>query len=78
LYLFLLLRSRCGKHNKNGIGIRIQNYGGAGAGGEVSTQFGEWPHMCAILERKDGKNHYVCGGSVIDSGIILTAAHCVE
>ncbi len=68
--------SKCGKHNKNGIGVRIQNYGGSG--GEFSTQFGEWPHMCAILEKKKGKNVYVCGGSIIDEGIIMTAAHCVE
>lgn len=65
--------SRCGTHNANGIGVRIQNdpyY--------ATTQFGEWPHMCAILEDKDDKNLYVCGGSLIAPDVVLTAAHCVE
>jgi kallikrein len=66
-------RSRCGKHNPNGIGIRIVN-----GNAEASTQFGEWPHMCAVLEEKGGKNLYVCGGSLIADGIVMTAAHCVD
>lgn len=66
-------KSRCGTHNQDGIGVRIQNdrY-------KATTQFGEWPHMCAILEDKDDKNLYVCGGSLIAPDVILTAAHCVE
>merc|ERR1712012_1345392 len=45
--------------------------------------FGEWPHMCAILEETlvDGagetQKQFQCGASLIDTGIVLTAAHCL-
>ena len=64
--------SRCGRHNANGIGVRIQNIYGA------STQFGEWPHHCAVLEDDDDKNLYVCGASLVGPSTVMTAAHCVE
>ncbi len=65
--------SRCGRHNANGIGLRIQNNPLA-----ATTQFGEWPHMCAVLEEKNDKNLYVCGASLIADDLVMTAAHCVE
>ena len=43
------------------------------------TQFGEWPHTCAVSERgRNGKWQFVAGASLIDEGIVLTAAHKVE
>ena len=38
--------SRCGQHHYGGIGVRIQN-----SKEEAGTQFGEWPNMCAVLNR---------------------------
>ena len=38
--------SRCGQRHYGGIGVRIQN-----SKEESGTQFGEWPHMCAVLNR---------------------------
>ena len=46
--------------------------------GDGTTQFGEWPHMCAVLEVKGDQNLYVGGASLIDAGIVLTAAHKVQ
>merc|ERR1712142_1305146 len=39
-------KSRCGRRNSYGLGVRIQNYQ------DDEAQFGEWPHMCAILRRE--------------------------
>lgn len=65
-------KSRCGRHNVHGIGVRITLTENA------TTQFGEWPHMCAVLENRDGANHFVCGASLIDDAVIMTSAHYMQ
>merc|ERR1739844_300738 len=75
---------KCGRRNLNGLGVRIQGFT------ESESQFGEWPHMCAVLHEKpieqeggySGEpqtgNLYQCGGSLIAPGVILPAAPCVD
>jgi secreted trypsin-like serine protease len=68
---------QCGSRNTGGVDVRIQNDQYTG-----STQFGEWPHMCAVLRKGElggnDVNLYACGASLIAPGVVLTAAHCVK
>jgi len=73
---------KCGQRHENGLGVRIQGFS------DYESQFGEWPHMCAVLAEEpvaqdpgyagepQTVNLYQCGGSLIAPGVILTAAHC--
>merc|ERR1711872_742160 len=47
---------KCGRRNQNGLGVRIQGFT------ESESQFGEWPHMCAILHEDQEEGATVVGG----------------
>ncbi|XP_050093422.1 phenoloxidase-activating factor 2-like isoform X2 [Anopheles aquasalis] len=67
----------CGMRNPNGIGFRI-------TGDENNeTEYGEFPWMTAILKTELvlgmlNRSVYQCGGSLIHSQVVLTAAHCLN
>ncbi|XP_063911669.1 phenoloxidase-activating factor 2-like [Zophobas morio] len=71
-------RSGCGHHNPDGIGFRITG------NNDNEAQYGEFPWMVAVLREEsiEGNpqklNVYQCGGALIDTSVVVTAAHCVS
>jgi len=67
----------CGRRNPRGVdAVPVRPKAG-------EAKFGEWPHVCAILKKETIGDDtgplkiYQCGASLIDYGIVLTAAHCI-
>lgn len=70
-------RKGCGYHNPDGIGFRITG------NTDHEAQYGEFPWMVAVLreetinENPQKLNVYQCGGALINTNVVVTAAHCV-
>ena len=69
----------CGRRNIEGVGGVKINFP---IHPVRKTQFGEWPHMCAVLkfssEKVDNDYEYLCGASLIAKNVVLTSAHYVR
>lgn len=61
----------CGTVQKQPNSIQTRIVGGS----EASS--GAWPWQVAVLDKKKGKKRLICGGTLISSEFVLTAAHCV-
>ncbi|KAK4880174.1 hypothetical protein RN001_008320 [Aquatica leii] len=66
--------NQCGTRHSQGINGRIKNP----AYVDGDSEFGEYPWQVAILKKDPKESVYVCGGTLIDSLHIITAAHCVR
>ncbi|XP_032673020.1 uncharacterized protein LOC116844945 isoform X2 [Odontomachus brunneus] len=65
---------QCGTRNTQGINGRIKTP----VYEDGDSEFGEYPWQVAILKKSPGESVYVCGGTLISSRYIITAAHCVK
>jgi len=72
-----IYKPKCGRRNDLGVGVRIHSKNP----NESKTQFGEWPHMCALLNvLKVGEIetfNFVAGASLIGPNVLLTTGHNV-
>jgi len=71
---------QCGMRNINGVGQSQPQNPEVG-----EANFGEWPHVCAVLKKEvvDELNNeevhvYLCGASLLAEQVVLTAGHCVN
>lgn len=42
------------------------------------AQYAEYPWQAGLYRNKDEGNEYICGGSLIDRQVVMTAAHCLR
>lgn len=68
--------SGCGQVNP--LGVTLTSTRIVSVNSTATTLFGEFPWMVAILEKTDTGSRYVCGGSLLQASVVLTAAHCVQ
>jgi len=78
------------QYGYNPIGVEVEpqcgeRFGGAllgrghsGRDLDSDSEYGEYPWHVGLLATVEGDTDYVCGGALIDSEHVLTAAHCVK
>ncbi|XP_053302181.1 elastase-1 [Pleuronectes platessa] len=75
--LFAALTATVLSESELGSNFAESNAAGRVVGGDLVPSSRSWPWQVSLQFYSDGKYHHFCGGSLIRSRWVLTAAHCV-
>jgi len=70
----LTMELRCGER----FGGALLGRGHSGRDLDSDSEYGEYPWHVGLLATVEGDTDYVCGGALVDSEHVLTAAHCIK
>ena len=75
--LIILVQSKT-NINENCADISPMGYSPSRCIGCAPAELGQYPWQVALVERSVGGTLYDCGGTLISTGLVLTAAHCLH
>ena len=75
--LIILVQSKT-NINENCADVSPMGYSPSRCIGCTPAKLGQYPWQVALVRRNVGGNSYFCGGTLISTGLVLTAAHCVR
>ena len=75
--LIILVQSKT-NINENCADVSPREYSPSRCIGCTPAKLGQYPWQVALVERSVGGTSYFCGGTLISTGLVLTAAHCVR
>ena len=78
--LIILVQSKT-NINENCAEVSPREYSPSRCIGCTQAKLGQYPWQVALVRRYIGGtifNFYLCGGTLISTGLVLTAAHCVR
>ena len=74
--LIILVQSKT-NINENCAEVSPREYSPSRCIGCTPAKLGQYPWQVALVRRNKIGNSYFCGGTLISTGLVLTAAHCV-
>ena len=74
--LIILVQSKT-NINENCAEVSPMGYSPSRCIGCAPAELGQYPWQVVLVERSVGGTLYDCGGTLISTGLVLTAAHCV-
>ena len=78
MFGFIILVQSKTNINENCADVSPMGYSPSRCIGCTPAELGQYPWQVALVERSVGGTSYFCGGTLISTGLVLTAAHCVR
>ena len=77
MFGFIILVQSKTNINENCADVSPMGYSASRCIGCTPAKLGQYPWQVALVERSVGGTSYFCGGTLISTGLVLTAAHCL-